>query len=515
MTDRGVNPSPLRGLHALFIPQLDAHLGLSGGNTRSEIPNDIEAREELEANGSFELVTPPAMAPTNDWFHFCDECSLMWLSGHEGPIVVAKHPSHTAIRDKRTLVTWLGVKKTSNSAPSEYGGFVYFGQDSKYNSTLSAPSPEAALLSATQHCFTVVRTHVLESRGHMIEKSVNTNSNKFLERARGFRLVIVVSDPSLAEFFSGLGDRFIWKPLAGTYRTRYGEWARPAARLQSYESLRSLELELERLAAHGIMVKWYLVHPSVNRAIASSAATSKPIRVDTAHAKPLDLPAEPQVENCAGDTAINRSAQSECDVNMDQSRDNSYPDKIQPIDENCFEKPGSLVPSTGTQIMNKTMAVAAGEERGNEMDMGTVESVAVGSPRATFSTHRPEKHEDMVNGDVITGGKSESPLGDAGLTSKKPLTQIAAESSGNPTATADSDLAHGQGTSHAITHGDEDSLANLASVPSIVTTSESDSHRAEDGLADGQKISHDPIGADGSNTIIISMSPFSIGDDST
>jgi hypothetical protein len=268
--DRPLHPAPLRGLNALFIPQLDAHLGLSAGvGSLSNTSNGLYAQEVAKEDLTVDFTVPPAVAPSEGWFHFCQECSLTWLSGHDGPTAAANHPSHTALRDKRTLVAWIGTKQEQTAGCTNHSGVVSFGQDSRYNHTINAASEDEAILSAAQHCLDIVHSRVHQDRIHLIEKYVRTNSDTFLEKAKMFRFVIVVSEPAVHEFFSGLGCWFFHRQPYQVYRTNDGLGV-PLIQKFNYGTLRVLELSLEELARTEIMVKWYLIHPSMNRAMINS-----------------------------------------------------------------------------------------------------------------------------------------------------------------------------------------------------------------------------------------------------
>lgn len=263
---------PLRGRDALFIPQMDAHLGLSAGVTlRSNLATELNAREDHRID-TMNIITPPPMAPHDDWFVFCPQCQLTWISGHEGPSAAASHPAHTAFRDKRTLVCWVGVRdvvlpsQISHSVETQ-AGVVYFGPRSKYNSLrLTTGDTQDKLIEAIRHCLTTVRTSVLPGRSEAVDGTLQSNSWEFMEKARKFRLVVVLSHPPLVEFLQSIGSLLIWGRLKDIhnrdiypmdlYRTRYGAWKPRLGnfKLREHDALRSIEEELDRLASAEIMV---------------------------------------------------------------------------------------------------------------------------------------------------------------------------------------------------------------------------------------------------------------------
>jgi hypothetical protein len=254
---------PLRGQDVLFIPQLDAHLGLTAGVTgRSRVPDALSAGENHGID-ALEIITPPAMAPRDDWFVFCRECQLTWLSGHDGASAAIHHPSHTALRDKRTLVCWAGIRDVqspSDTPPktATRAGLVHFGPGSKYNTAqLLTGDTEDALFEVAKRCLKTVRISILQERRKVIGNMVHTNSIEFSERAQTFRLVVIVSYPGLVEFLQSLESFVVWGRPNNTYSTRFGKWKPKFANFKPSEhmTLRLLEIELDRLAKVGIMVR--------------------------------------------------------------------------------------------------------------------------------------------------------------------------------------------------------------------------------------------------------------------
>ncbi|KAI1872309.1 uncharacterized protein JN550_004028 [Neoarthrinium moseri] len=276
---------PLQGANALFVPQLDTHLGLCAG-IGSGSPERPQVEELYNEDGTFTLVTPPAMAPSEEWFHYCKECDLTWLMGHDGPAAAMSHPSHTTLRDKRTLVLWVAARVAEKVNQSRNPiGLVSFGSESTLNqvqqvSASDGPRAEQdSLIAAAISGLQKARTFIREQRKAILEKCVKTNSHYFSKMAETFRVLVVVSDPKLVGFVSSLNSHVTWKPITRTYRTRFGEGVPANAQAGSYEEMHSLEVELEALAVAGIFVKWYLVHPSLNKAVIQLA--SKETATDT------------------------------------------------------------------------------------------------------------------------------------------------------------------------------------------------------------------------------------------
>ncbi|KAI4604354.1 hypothetical protein KJ359_000489 [Pestalotiopsis sp. 9143b] len=280
---------PSWGKQALFIPQVDTHLALAAGiGSSSENAKTFQVEDEIDFNG-IDVVGPPPLAPRDDWFHYCPNCQLTWMQGLEGRQSAAHHPSHRAFRDKRTLVCWVGVlpplrppKSKKNAAsgydtkkaaqgeklPTVYQAFSYFGEDSFYNHSMSGATATHVLLETVRVTLRVAAGRLLDARYKQVKEAARTNSEAFIEKAQIFRLVVVISDPDLVEFLTAIHACLWWRPEAKTYRTTDGKKMRCAHNLGEYEVLRQIEVEIERLAEMGIAVKWYHVHPSLNKAMA-------------------------------------------------------------------------------------------------------------------------------------------------------------------------------------------------------------------------------------------------------
>ncbi|KAH6646059.1 hypothetical protein BKA67DRAFT_92394 [Truncatella angustata] len=257
--------APCRGQDALFIPQLDAHLGLTAGlDGDSELPDGLKVEQEFDLR-SIDITRPPEIAPRDEWFHHCKECDLVWLSGAEGDKAAATHPSHVAMRDKRTLVCWV-----------KDGGYQ-FAPNSKYNGGVEHLQPREAFIGATVKMLRTARQEVLSDRVSTITASVRTNSHTFIGRASIFRIVVLLSNLDLVQFVTALGGCIWWKEWSETYRTLDGGMYHPAYRLGSYKLLHELEVEVELLARHGITVKWYLIDPLVIDTL-SSPSVATPAR---------------------------------------------------------------------------------------------------------------------------------------------------------------------------------------------------------------------------------------------
>ncbi|KAK9802169.1 hypothetical protein AB5N19_07977 [Seiridium cardinale] len=279
--------APCAGKDALFIPQLDAHLGLTAGISGGSAQlHGLEFEQEITMN-SIEIIQPPAVAPSQDWFHYCKECQLTWMSGSEGSFAAAAHPSHLAIRDKRTLVCWAGVQDQASVNSSTSRAFHHFGPASKFNGWDEVASPTGAMTTATLKALRKARLRIAPERHSTIQDSATTNSETFVEKAGIFRLVVLVSDLDLVKVLTSLHTCLLWNEKHKAYRTINDETMEAVERLGSYELLHLLEEELDLLAECGITVKWYLVHPSLNKAISgvnefSTTIDMKPINAQSA-----------------------------------------------------------------------------------------------------------------------------------------------------------------------------------------------------------------------------------------
>lgn len=175
------------GKNAVFIPQLDSHLGLTASvKEYSTRPNDMELHEEVFMD-HIEIIRPPQVAPQDEWFYYCTACELTWMSGAEGALAAATHPSHVAIRDKRTLYCWIGAQQRSNE-PSCIVGVQHFGTGSKYNTEHEFSNANEALLATTLKALQTARLGIAHERQDIVAEHVATNSQKFTEQARIFDL---------------------------------------------------------------------------------------------------------------------------------------------------------------------------------------------------------------------------------------------------------------------------------------------------------------------------------------
>ncbi|ETS77708.1 hypothetical protein PFICI_09770 [Pestalotiopsis fici W106-1] len=255
------------GKHALFIPQIDTHLGLTAGlNANSTNIGKFNVLEDIEFNSN-NLILPPPMAPDKEWCVECPKCNLMWMVGVEGLYSAASHPAHRVMRDKRTLVCWAGVQplgEFDRQSEVEYRAAYYFGHLSKFNGSTKDDSPNKALLTTIIEMLRKVRFSVLPERCALIAEAAKSNSEVFLEKARIFRLVVMVSDPDFIDFIVAMRTCVWWKPQFQTWRTLDGEMMDCTYKLGSYDLLHEIEEEIEALSQIGILVKWYPVHESIN-----------------------------------------------------------------------------------------------------------------------------------------------------------------------------------------------------------------------------------------------------------
>jgi hypothetical protein len=192
------------GKHALFIPQLDSHLGLTAGVELDNSEANWLILEEIVTLRSLEIVKPPPVAPDKRWFYYCEDCELTWMSGFEGITAAATHPSHVAIRDERTLACWVGVQTPKLDSTSAHCACYQFGHGSKYNGCDERKEYGEALVAAILTVLRKARLEIHQDRCSAILGSVRTNSGMFLEKAQLFRLVVLVSDPNLVSFLTAL-----------------------------------------------------------------------------------------------------------------------------------------------------------------------------------------------------------------------------------------------------------------------------------------------------------------------
>lgn len=253
-----LRPSPYTGSHALFIPQIDTHLGLTAGlNANSTDIEKFNVLDEADING-IQISLPPPMALHDGygWHIYCRTCELTWMVGVEGEWCAKSHPAHSAVRDKRTLVCWAGVQplRDFGTDPEEqYRAVYWFGPDSKFNGSTKDDDHRKALITTVIDMLRRVRFSVLPERCEHVAKRAKSNSEVFLEKARIFRLVVVISDPDLIEFIIAMRTYLWWKPKAQTYRTLDGNMSKSAYRFD-YVLLHEAEKEIEALSEIGIFV---------------------------------------------------------------------------------------------------------------------------------------------------------------------------------------------------------------------------------------------------------------------
>jgi hypothetical protein len=253
-----LRPSPYTGSHALFIPQIDTHLGLTAGlNANSTDIEKFNVLDEADIN-DIQISLPPPMALHDGygWHIYCRTCELTWMVGVEGEWCAKSHPAHSAVRDKRTLVCWAGVQPLNDfgTDPEEqYRAVYWFGPDSKFNGSTKDDDHRKALITTVIDMLRRVRFSVLPERCEHVAKRAKSNSEVFLEKARIFRLVVVISDPDLIEFIIAMRTYLWWKPKAQTYRTLDGNMSKSAYRFD-YVLLHEVEKEIEALSEIGVFV---------------------------------------------------------------------------------------------------------------------------------------------------------------------------------------------------------------------------------------------------------------------